>query len=278
MATLRWSLATCLLLVAILAGCSGAADRRGGASVAPGTGGRLTVAPGVVRAGTCPPDRPGLPLRPDRVEAFRAELLRRLGYKLALRVHLSTLPSCAHAAELLSDRSLDLVATTPGDNPGHGLLRTEPYLVVQYALTVHADWPRSRDGLGALRAGTRVGVLAGTAGAGWARSRLGGRQVGVVALRDERAAVAAIAAGRCDALILPRAGALRATRAVPGLRIDQLLDVGERARLLVAAGNPALRAQVDSMLEQIVYDGSYATIFHRHLAPTPVPVDFLPPD
>jgi ABC-type amino acid transport substrate-binding protein len=279
MARRRWTLATCLLLVAAVAGCGGASER-GGKAAAPGTSGRLTVAPGVVRAGTCPPDRAGLPLRPDRVEAFQAELLRRLGYKLALRERLSTLPSCAQGARALSDRRLDLVATAPGDDDGRraGLLATEPYLVVQYALVVPGGWPRSRDGLGALRAGTRVGVLAGTAGAGWARSRLDRRRVGVVAFPDERAAAAAMAAGRCDALILPRAGAVRAARAVPGLRVDRLLEVGEQARLLVAAGNPALRARVDSMLEQIVYDGSYAAIFHRHFAPTPVPVDFLPPD
>jgi ABC-type amino acid transport substrate-binding protein len=248
----RWTLATCLLLVAAVAGCGGASDR-GGKAAAPGTTGGLTAAPGVVRAGTCPPGRAGSPLRPDRVEAFQAELLSRLGYKLALRVRLSTLPSCAQAARALSDRSLDLVATAPGDDDGRraGLLATEPYLVVQYALVVPADWPRSRDALGTLGAGARVGVVAGTAAAGWARSRLGRRRVGVVAFPDERAA-AAMAAGRVDALILPRAGAIRATWAVPGLRVDRLLEVGEQARLLVAAGNPALRARVDSMLEQIV--------------------------
>jgi ABC-type amino acid transport substrate-binding protein len=280
MARRRWRLAACaLLLAAALPGCGGRGGRGGGAAVAPGPGGRLTVAPGVVRAGTCPPDRPGLPLAPDRVEAFQAELLRRLGYKLALRVQLTALPDCARAAGLLAGGRLDLVAAAPGDDPGRGpLLETEPYLVVQYALVVPADWPRSRDGLGGLRAGTRVGVVAGTAGARWARGRLGGRGVAVTAFAGERAAAAAMAAGRCQALVLPRAGAIRAARTVPGLRVDRLLDVGEQARLLVAAANPALRARVDSMLEQVVYDGSYAAIFHRHFAPAPVPVDFLPPD
>jgi ABC-type amino acid transport substrate-binding protein len=279
MARRRWGLATgALMVAAALAGCGSGPHRGGGASVAPGTGGRLTVAPGVVRAGTCPPDRPGLPLPPDRIEAFQAELLRRLGYKLALRVRLSPLPSCARAAEALAGRRLDLVATAPGDEPSPGLLGTEPYLVVQYALVVPAGWPRSRDGLGALGAGTRVGVVSGTAGARWARARLGTRRVGVVAFPGERAAAAAMAAGRCDALILSRAGAVGATRAFPRLRIDRLLEVGEQARILVAAGNPALRARVDSMLEQVVFDGSYATIFHRHFASTPLPVDFLAPD
>jgi ABC-type amino acid transport substrate-binding protein len=282
MARRCWSLAACaLLLAAALAGCAGhvgRADPGGGEAVAPAPGGRLTVAPGLVRAGTCPPDRPGLPLAPDRVEAFQVQLLRRLGFKLALRVQVSALPDCARAAQLLAGRRLDLVATAPGDNPAPGTLQTEPYLVVQYALVVPAGWPRTQDGLGALRAGTQIGVLAGTAGARWARGRLGGRGVGVAAFPDERAAEAAMAADRCDALILPRAGAIRAARAVPRLRVDRLLDVGEQATLLVAAANPMLRARVDSMLEQVVYDGSYATIFHRHFAPTPVPVDFLPPD
>jgi ABC-type amino acid transport substrate-binding protein len=269
-----------MLMVAVLAGCGGAADQDGGAAVAPRHSGPLTVAPGVVRAAICPPDRPGLPLRPDRVEAFQAGLLRRLGYKLALRMRPSTLPSCAGAAKALADGRLDLVATAPGDDAAgrSGPLVTEPYLVVQYALVVNAGSPRSRDGLDALRGGARVGVLAGTVGAEWARGRLGRRRVGVAAFADERAAAAAFAAGRCDALILPRAGATRAARTVPGARVDRLLDVGEQARFLVAAGNQALSIRVDSMLEQIIYDGSYATIFQRHFRPTPVPVDFLPPD
>jgi polar amino acid transport system substrate-binding protein len=269
-----------MLMVAVLAGCGGAADQDGGAAVAPRQTGPLTGAPGVIRAAICPPDRAGLPLRPDRVESFQAELLRRVGYKLALRMQPSTLPSCAGAAKALADGMLDLVATAPGDDAAgrSGPLQTEPYLVVQYALVVNAGSPRSRDGLDALRAGARVGVLAGTVGAEWARGRLGRRRVGVAAFPDEQAATAAFAAGRCDALILPRASAIRATRTVPGVRIDRLLDVGEQARFLVAAGNPALRVRVDSMLEQIIYDGSYATVFHRHFRPTPVPVDFLPPD
>jgi ABC-type amino acid transport substrate-binding protein len=223
-----------------------------------------------------------MPLSPDRVEAFQGELLRRLGYKLALRMQVSNLPGCARAAAALADRNLDLVVTAPGDDTGRraGLLHTEPYLVVQYALLVAADSPRNRDGLGALGAGTRVGVQAGTTAVRWARAHLGRRGVGIVPVRDGRAAAAALAAGRYQALILPRTSAIRATRTAtaPGLRIDRLLEVGEQGRFLVAASNPALRARVDSMLEQIVYDGSYATIFSRHLAPTPLPVDFLPPD
>jgi ABC-type amino acid transport substrate-binding protein len=219
-------------------------------------------------------------LPPGRVEAFQGELLRRLGYKLALRMRVSNLPGCARAASALADRSLDLVVTAPGGDTGRraGLLHTEPYLVVQYALLVAADSPRNRDGLGALGAGTRVGVPAGTAGARWARVHLGRRGVGIVSVADGRAAVAALAAGRYQALILPRVSAIRATRTSPELRIDRLLEVGEQGRFLVAASNPALRARVDSMLEQIVHDGSYATIFSRHFAPTPLPVDFLPPD
>jgi ABC-type amino acid transport substrate-binding protein len=283
MAGRRWRLAAFALLLAgvALAGCGGRPGPSGGArgaAVAPATSGRLTAAPGVVTAGTCPPDRPGLPLAPDRVEAFQAELLRRIGYKLALRVQVTALPGCDQATRLLAGRRLDLVATAPGDDPGAGLPQTEPYLVVQYALVVPASWPRTRDGLGALRAGARVGVLAGTAGARWARARLGKRRVAVAAFPDERAAAAAMAAGRCDALILPRAGAIQAARTDPEVRVDRLLDVGEQATILVAAANPMLGARVDSMLEQVVYDGSYATIFRRHFAATPVPVDFLPPD
>jgi ABC-type amino acid transport substrate-binding protein len=172
------------------------------------------------------------------------------------------------------------VATAPGDDVDRrsGLLQTEPYLVVQYAMVMPDSSPASRDGLDGLHGGTRVGVLAGTGGTAWAHGRLGRRGVGIVAFPDERAAAAALAAGRCDALILPRASANRATRTVPGLRIDRLLDAGEQATFLVAAANPALQVRVDRMLEQIIYDGSYATIFHRHFAPTPTPVDFLPPD
>jgi ABC-type amino acid transport substrate-binding protein len=279
MARRQWGLAACVLLVAALAGCGGVPGSGGGAAVAPQGTGPLTAVPGVVRAGICPRDRPGTPLPPDRVEAFQAELLRRLGYKLALRMRASNLPDCERVAAVLGDRSLDLVVAAPDDDTGRraGLLHTEPYLVVQYALLVRADSPRSGDGLGALRAGTRVGVEAGT-GASWARAHLGRRGVGIVSVHDERAAAAALAAGRYQALILPRASAIRATRTLPELRIDRLLDVGEQGRFLVAASNPALRARVDSMLEQIVYDGSYAVIFSRHFAPTPVPVDFLPPD
>jgi ABC-type amino acid transport substrate-binding protein len=277
MANRRWRLAAWTLLAAALAGCGGAPSR-GGAAVASQDPAPLTAAPGVVRAGTCPPDRPGMPLSPNRLEAFQGELLRRVGYKLALRMRVSDLPSCDRAAAALADRSLDLVVTAPGGDTGRraGPLVTEPYLVVQYALLVPADSPRNRDGLAALRAGTRVGVQAGTAGARWARVHLGRRGVAAVPVPGERAA-AGLAAGRYQAVILPRAGAIRATRTQP-VRIDRLLEVGEQGRFLVAASNPALRARVDSMLEQIVYDGSYATIFSRHFAPTPLPVDFLPPD
>jgi ABC-type amino acid transport substrate-binding protein len=279
MAEWRWRLAAWMLMVAALAGC-GRAPSGGGAAVAPQDPTPLTAVPGVVRAGICSPDRPGTPLSSDRVEAFQGELLRRLGYKLALRMQVSNLPGCARAATVLADRSLDLVVTVPGDGTGRraGLLQTEPCLVVQYALLVAADSPRNRDGLGALRAGTRVGVQAGTTATSWARVHLGRRGVGIVSVHDGRAAAAALAAGRYQALILPRASAIRATRTSPELRIDRLLEVGEQGRFLVAASNPALRARVDSMLEQIVYDGSYATIFSRHFAPTPLPVDFLPPD
>jgi ABC-type amino acid transport substrate-binding protein len=279
MARRRWRLAAWTLLAAALAGCGGAPSSGGGAAVAPSDPAPLTAVPGVVRAGICPPDRPGMPLSPNQLEAFQSELLRRLGYKLALRMRVSDLPSCERAAAALADRSLDLVVTAPGGETGRraGLLSTEPYLVVQYALLVTADSPRNRDGLGALRTGTRVGVQAGTTGARWARVHLGRRGVAVVAVPGERAA-AGLAAGRYQAVILPRAGAIRATRTSPELRIDRLLEVGEQGRFLVGASNPALRARVDIMLEQVVYDGSYATIFSRHFAPTPLPVDFLPPD
>jgi ABC-type amino acid transport substrate-binding protein len=274
----RWRTATALLsLLAVLVGCADATDQGGG--IAPAAG-QLTSTPGIVRAGTCPPRTTRVPLPADRIEAFQAEFLRRLGFKLALRMQVSTLPSCSRPATALADQTVDLVATAPGDRTTDlaGTLQTEPYLVVQYALVVGAGTPTARDGLGFLDAGTRVGVLSGTQGAAWARARLGTRGATVVPFMDERAAVAAVADGRCDVLILPRADAIRAARTAPGLRIDRLLDAGERATFLVAAANPALRSRIDRMLEEIVFDGSYAVIFGRHFAPTPVPVDFLPPD
>jgi ABC-type amino acid transport substrate-binding protein len=267
-----------LLLLVALAGCAGATGPSGGTASA--SAGRLTAIPGRVRVGICPPVGTRLPLRPDRLKGFQGELLRRLGFKLALRMQVSTLPSCAPAAAALSDRSVDLVATAPGPVPASrsGTLQTEPYLVVQYALVVAGGSSAARDGLAGLGSGTRVGVLAGSQGAAWASGRLGNRGVGIIAFANVQAAATAIAAGGCDALILPRAGAIRTIGAVPGLRIDRLLDAGERARFLVGAGNPGLRSRVDRMLEEIVFDGSYAVIFGRHLGPTPVPVDFLPPD
>jgi ABC-type amino acid transport substrate-binding protein len=270
-----------LLVLAALAGCGdgAAGPRRSAAPPAP-TGG-LTATPGIVRAGICPLD-PSIrsPLDPDRLAAFQGELLRRLGFKLALRMQVSRLPGCTRPAAALSDRTLDLVATAPNDQAAHRshTLQTEPYLVVQYALVVRAGARAAGTGLGGLGAGTRLGVLAGTRGAAWAAGRLAGRGVRLVPLADKRAASVAVAAGRCDALLLPRAGAVRTTRTVPGLRIGRLVDAGERASFLVSATNPALAARVDRMLEEVVFDGSYAVIFDRHLSPTPVPIDFLPPD
>jgi ABC-type amino acid transport substrate-binding protein len=271
-----------LALLAVVAGCADPTDPSSGTAPgsAPTPAGRLTATPGIVRAGVCPPGRTRLPLHPERIEAFQAELLRRLGFKLALRMQVSTLPSCSSSATALADQTVDLVATSPGPDATSrsGVLETEPYLVVQYALVAVAGSAAARDGLAGLGSGARVGVLAGTRGATWASGRLGRRGAAIVPFADEPAAVAAAAGGGYHALILPRADAIRATKTVAGLRIDRLLDVGERARFLVAAGSPALRARIDRMLEEIVYDGSYAVIFHRHLAPTPVPVDFLPPD
>jgi ABC-type amino acid transport substrate-binding protein len=276
-----WGAAAVLLLLAALAGCGdGSAGPRGRAA-APAPAGQLTATPGVVRAGICPLDGGARsPLGQDRLAAFQDELLRRLGFKLALRMRVSTLPSCATPAAGLSDRTLDLVATAPNDQAADRsqTLATEPYLVVQYALVVRAGSPPAGAGLGGLGAGATVGVLAGTRGGAWAEGRLGSRGARVVPFADERAAAAALAAGGCDALLLPRAGAVRATRTVPGLRLGRLIDAGERATFLVAAANPALRRRVDRMLEEIVFDGSYAVIFDRHLSPTPVPIDFLPPD
>jgi ABC-type amino acid transport substrate-binding protein len=269
-----------LLLLCALAGCAGATDSSRGNAAAPAAAGQLTATPGIVRAGICPPDDRGLPLRPDRLEKFQGELLRRLGFKLALRMQVSTLPSCTRASAVLSDRTVDLVATPPGpEATGRPeTLQTEPYLVVQYALVVDTGSPAARAGLAGLGSGARVGVLAGTRGAAWATRRLGDWGARLVPFANDRAAAAAIAADRCDALLLPRASAIRTTRTVPGLRVDRLIDVGERATFLVAAGNPAFRSRVDRMLEEIIFDGSYAVIFDRHLAPTPVPIDFLPPD
>jgi ABC-type amino acid transport substrate-binding protein len=279
----RWPGAiAALLLLCALTGCTGVIDPRSGNVPAPAPAGQLTAIPGIVRAGICPPDGTRLPLRPDRLKAFQAELLRRLGFKLALRMQVSTLPSCTRASTALSDRTVDLVATapTPEATGRSGTLQTEPYLVVQDALVVDTGSPDAGagDGLAGLGSGSRVGVLAGTHGAAWASSRLGDRGVTLISYADDRAAAAALAADRCDALLLPRASAIRTTRTVPGLRVDRLIDVGERATFLVGAGNPAFRSRVDRMLEEIIFDGSYAVIFDRHLAPTPVPIDFLPPD
>jgi ABC-type amino acid transport substrate-binding protein len=278
MASRRWSTtAASLLLLAALAGCADATGPSGGNTPAPA--GQLTATPGIVRAGICPPAKTRLPLPLDRLEAFQGELLRHLGFKLAIRMQVSTLPSCARPATALSERTVDLVASAPGHDVagGSGTLQTEPYLVVQYALVV-ADSSAARDGLVGLGAGTRVGVLASTRGAAWADDRLGRRGADIVRFADEQAAAKAIATGGYQALILPRTSAIRTTKAVRGLRIERLLDVGERAYFLTAAGNPALQRRVDRMLEEIVFDGSYAVIFARHLAPTPVPIDFLPPD
>jgi ABC-type amino acid transport substrate-binding protein len=278
-----WTASSSLFLLAALASCAGATDQRAGtASVAPpaATGG-LTATPGIVRAGICPLGTRRLPLRADRIEAFQAELLRRLAFKLALRIQVSTLPSCSRPATALADQTVDLVVTAPGRELMAGraaILQTEPYLVVQYALVVGAGSPTAKDGLGGLDPGTRVGVLAGTQGAAWASARLGPRGAAVVRFADERAMVTAITDGRCGALILPRASAVRVTSTVPGLRIGRLLDAGERATFLVAAANPGLRSRIDRMLEEIVFDGSYAAIFRRHFAATPVPVEFQPPD
>lgn len=270
------------LALVLLAGMTGCArdttSTREAAPTPPGH--QLTATPGIVRAGICPPAATRLRLHPGRVEAFQGELLRRLGFKLALRMQISTLATCERPAEQLAGQRVDLVVTAPGQEQAGqpGTLHTEPYLVVQYALVVTAGSRVDKDGLAGLVAGTRVGVLAGSQGAAWARDRLGRRGVRTLPFADQRAAVAALARGGCDALILPRAGAVRATSASTGLRVRRLIDAGERATFLVAAANPALGSRIDRMLEEIVFDGSYAVIFHRHLAPTPVPVDFLPPD
>ena len=53
---------------------------------------------------------------------------------------------------------------------------------------------------------------------------------------------------------------------------------GVDADLALAPDNPGLAARLAQALEELVFEGVYADIFRRHLAPLPVPLAFQPPD
>ncbi len=148
---------------------------------------------------------------------------------------------------------------------------TKPYFPSLQSLVVNRAKHSDVRSLGDVASGGgKVAVQRGTTGEFVARSRLDAGQI--VTFPKPPEMFDALRTGQVVGVVIDLAVSQDATEGSKGLRIVQQIDTGEEFAFCVNSGNTELLDRINSALDGMFRDGTYARLYHRYFPGQKLPL------
>jgi polar amino acid transport system substrate-binding protein len=267
----KWLLPLAALLVVILVAACGGDDEA--ASTQPtGTGATetgptetmpefSTIEDGILTVGSDIPFPPFEYREGDELVGFDVSLADEMASRLGLETNWIDASFDTIFTQLASGR-FDMVAsaTTITEEREEIVNFTEPYYLAQQAMTINAERTPDLTSVDGLAGGDVVAVQKGTTGEIWARENLP-EGVELRSFPEAPDTYAALEAGNVTAVIFDEPSAVSEAEERPALEVVETIDTGERYGFGVDPQNEELLAALNSVLAEMIEDGTYATIY-----------------
>jgi polar amino acid transport system substrate-binding protein len=268
----KWLLPLAALLAVILvAACGGGDDEA--ASTQPTETGTTETGPtetmpefstiedGILTVGSDIPFPPFEYREGDELVGFDVSLADEMASRLGLETNWIDASFDTIFTQLASGR-FDMVAsaTTITEEREEIVNFTDAYYLAQQAMTVNAERTPDLTSVDGLAGGDVVAVQKGTTGEIWARENLP-EGVELRSFPEAPDTYAALEAGNVTAVIFDEPSAVSEAEERPALEVVETIDTGERYGFGVDPQNEELLAALNSVLAEMIEDGTYATIY-----------------
>jgi polar amino acid transport system substrate-binding protein len=254
----------------------------GGSGSASPTPAFTTLKEGVLTVGSCLDYKPFESVPPGgQPTGFDVELTEAIAGKLGLTVEWRK-QNFNTIFTAVSQGQFDMVAAAVTATGKVGRERAQTvdfsdfYYNSQQGFTVNTEQTPDIKSVDDLTSGDVVGVQAGTTGEQWAKDNLAPKGVQIKSYPAAPQAFTDLEAGNVVGVIndAPSSAAEIETR--PSLEMVQQIDTNEKYAFAFAKGSTALVQAWNDGLQEVIADGTYATIFTKYFPGVPVPAEFEP--
>jgi polar amino acid transport system substrate-binding protein len=153
---------------------------------------------------------------------------------------------------------------------------SNPYFPSRQALTVNTSETPDLTSTDQLQSGDVVGVQKGTTGAAWAKDNLAPNGIQIQTFSSATDALRALEGGAMAGVIADEPFVLKAIADLPSLQVVQGIDTNEVYGFAFSPDNPELRDAWNTTLEEVIADGTYATLIEKWLPGMEIPPEFQP--
>ncbi len=239
--------------------------------------------PGVLKVGSCLDFPPFESVKAGKETGFDVELVEAIAAKLGLQVDwVRANFDTIFTAVAGQNHPFDMVAAAVTATGDTGQERAQVvdfssfYYNSRQSLAVNVDKTPDLTSTDQLGEGDTVGVQKGTTGKIWAEDNLAPKGVQIKTYTAAPDAFRDLQAGTIAGVINDEPSSAEIVKEFPGTAVVQPIDTNEKYALAFAKYTPNLVSAVNEALQEIIDDGTYATIFGKYFPGVEVPTEFQP--
>lgn len=273
-----------LAVLGLIAGACGEEETPsgGGTATAPAFESELSE-PGVLMVGSCLDYPPFESVKGGEETGFDVELTEAIATKLGLQVEWKRANfDTIFTAVAGQNHPFDMVAAAVTATGPTGKERAQIvdfssfYYSSRQSLAVNVDKTPDVTSTDQLGQGDTVGVQKGTTGKIWAEENLVPQGVELKTYTTAPDAFRDLQAGTIVGVINDEPSSAEIVKEFPGTEVVQPIDTNEKYAFAFAKYTPNLVSAVDEALQEVIDDGTYATIFAKYFPGVEVPEEFQP--
>jgi polar amino acid transport system substrate-binding protein len=258
-------------------------ETTGGGSETPSAASFTTLKSGTLTIGSDIPYPPFEFNKGGNLTGFDVELMDAVAQKLDLtpswvNANFNTIFT-ALAANKFDAVASAVTAYAPKGSPAYQTTQkraqivafTKPYYDSLQSLTVNPGKTPNLTTWDQLKKGDRVGVQSGTTGEFWAKENLEPMGVSLVGYTKAPDIFNALEAGQLVAAVVDLPVAEDIAKTKPDLEVSQQIDTGEQYAFAVNQANTGLLDAINSAMDELFADGTYAQIFQKYFPTQQLP-------
>ena len=254
----------------------------GGTATGPAFASELAQ-PGVLKVGSCLDYPPFESVKGGKETGFDVELVEAIAAKLGLQVdwvraNFDTIFTAVSG----QNHPFDMVAAAVTATGDTGTERAQVvdfssfYYNSRQSLAVNVDKTPDLTSTDQLGQGDTVGVQKGTTGKIWAEDNLAPQGVQIKTYTAAPDAFRDLQAGTIAGVINDEPSSAEIVKEFPGTAVVQPIDTNEKYAFAFAKYTPNLTSAVNDALQEVIDDGTYASIFGKYFPGVEVPAEFQP--
>jgi polar amino acid transport system substrate-binding protein len=264
----------------IAAACADEETPGGGGTATPGF---TTIKSGVLTVGSCLDYKPFESVKPGSTEptGFDVELTDAIAAKLGLQVEWVKANFNTIFTQV-NQGKFDMVAAAVTATGSVGKKRAQTvdfsdfYYNSQQGFTVNTQQTPDVKSVDDLTSGDVVGVQSGTTGEQWAEDNLASKGIQIKSYPAAPQAFTDLEAGNVVGVVNDAPSSAAEVETRPSLQVIQQIDTNEKYAFAFAKGTTDLVQAWNDGLQEVIADGTYATIFTKYFPGVPVPPEFQP--